>query len=906
MVQRYSSRRQQLDQQFIQNKLQGAVRYDRIAGYFRSSMLEVAGEALEQVEGKVRVICNSDIEVRDVEVSRAAAQHAMRRSWCASDPEKLGDLSKKRFARLYELLATEKLEVRVLPDEVFGLIHGKAGVIHYGSGAATSFLGSVNESLTAWKLNYELRWEDDDLDSVNWVQEEFDALWSHPLATPLSEFVIEDIRRIAKRKKIDLTKWKADPDPAAGIVETPVYRKEFGLWAHQKYFVKKAFDAHRRNGARFLLADQVGLGKTIQLALAAMLMALEGDKPVLVLCPKPLMVQWQDELRDLLGMPTAYWDGKRWIDEQGIQYPVGGDAFFKRCPRKVGIVSQGLVTAGSSIIIQLLNLEYECVIVDEAHRARRRNLNENSQHENADPNNLMAFLLDISQRTKSMLLATATPVQLYPIEAWDLLSILAVGSEGVFGRDWSQWYKPDQALPVVMGEREIPSEIGEAWQWMRNPFPEEDEGREFKNVRRSLGMSFNDEIAPAEAIDQLRQTTVSRLRTLALTFGQDHNPFIRRIIRRTRGYLESQINEETGEPFLKKVEIKLFGEGDDEAIILPPYLTDAYQSAERFCNLLSSRVRGAGFFKTLLLRRIGSTIHAGQNTIEKMLEDWNIATSEAMDSSEEDDEEERISHQTRTEMKDLTAEETQELRRCLQALEANRDRDPKYHKVVQLLLDEKWIDRGCIVFSQYFDSIWWLAEQLSFDVLKDEVIGIYAGGARSGFMKEGRFTRVQRDEIKAMVQRGEVRLLLGTEAASEGLNLQRLGTLINLDLPWNPTRLEQRKGRIQRIGQERDTVFVYNMRYKDSVEDRVHQLLSSRLEGIHSMFGQIPDILKDAWIDVALGEVEDAKKLIASVHPAHPFDNRYSQVEMIDWESCSTVLDSESVVDTLRMGWNRG
>jgi superfamily II DNA/RNA helicase len=61
-----------------------------------------------------------------------------------------------------------------------------------------------------------------------------------------------------------------------------------------------------------------------------------------------------------------------------------------------------------------------------------------------------------------------------------------------------------------------------------------------------------------------------------------------------------------------------------------------------------------------------------------------------------------------------------------------------------------------------------------------------------------------------MVRTGEIRLLLGTDAASEGLNLQRLGTLINLDLPWNPTRLEQRKGRIQRIGQLKDTVHVKN------------------------------------------------------------------------------------------------
>jgi len=107
-----------------------------------------------------------------------------------------------------------------------------------------------------------------------------------------------------------------------------------------------------------------------------------------------------------------------------------------------------------------------------------------------------------------------------------------------------------------------------------------------------------------------------------------------------------------------------------------------------------------------------------------------------------------------------------------------------------------------------------------------------------------------------------LRLILGTDAASEGINLQRLGTLINLDLPWNPTRLEQRKGRIQRIGQVRDAVLVFNMRYRDSVEDRVHELLSDRLENIFQMFGQVPDVLEDIWVNVALGEIEEAKKLL--------------------------------------------
>lgn len=78
--------------------------------------------------------------------------------------------------------------------------------------------------------------------------------------------------------------------------------------------------------------------------------------------------------------------------------------------------------------------------------------------------------------------------------------------------------------------------------------------------------------------------------------------------------------------------------------------------------------------------------------------------------------------------------------------------------------------------------------------LPEERIGIYSGESRSGVMHQGLFQRLAREEIKQMVCRGELCLIIGTDAASEGLNLQRLGTLINLDLPWNPTRLEQRKG----------------------------------------------------------------------------------------------------------------
>ncbi len=150
---------------------------------------------------------------------------------------------------------------------------------------------------------------------------------------------------------------------------------------------------------------------------------------------------------------------------------------------------------------------------------------------------------------------------------------------------------------------------------------------------------------------------------------------------------------------------------------------------------------------------------------------------------------------------------------------------------------------------------------------------------------------------------GTYRLLVGTDAASEGLNLQKLGTLINLDLPWNPTRLEQRKGRIQRIGQARDEVYMYNLRYRGSVEDRVHDLLSTRLQAIHDLFGQLPDTLEDVWVNVALRDEAKAREVIDAVPASHPFELRYDRIEKVDWESCARVLDRESQLEALRVGW---
>lgn len=918
MINRYSSRLTKLDEGFLNKKLKNARNYDRIAGYFCSSILEVAGENIEAVSGKVRIICNSNLEKEDVDIAVKAQQ--MKQEWCEYGPEEKysSPAAQDRLSRLYRLLASGKLEVRVIPDEVYGLMHGKAGVITYNDGSKTSFLGSINETKSAFSLNYELVWEDNSDEAVKWVQEEFDYFWNNKYAVNLCDFVIKDIDRISKRRIVPLHDWREQNDEKIGeaAAETPVFRTEFGLWEHQKYFVERAFREHQKpGGARLLLADQVGLGKTVQLAMSAKLMALYGDKPILIIVPKTLVFQWQDEMMSLLDMPSAVWNGHGWQDETGYFYQSEGAKSILRCPRRVGIISQGLVARRTEAADYLKQQTYECIIVDECHRARRRNATKDPDRNRADANYLLRFLNEITFKTKSMLLATATPVQVNTIEAFDLLNVLALPNEKVLGDRYSKWRcVPQTMLDMVCGEKDVPNQESAMWDIMRDPLPERSKDTVVINsIRDALDVPDDKYVLGPEVYSEARPSTREKIRSLytAGDFVHNYNPYLRCIVRRTRDYLENTINPETGEPYLKKIEVKLYGEEDREALELRGYLRQAYELAQQFCEMISARVKGGGFLSTLILKRIGSTICAGESTAKKMLawtEEGRKILEDEFDVDFEDDDLGEIDQNS--EVKDLKPEEIDVLRDLVKVLSLNRDNDPKCNRVLDILTkgtggrDTPWMKSGCILFSQYYDSAHFLAEYLS-SQLSDVNIGLYAGGDKSGVFLNGQFEKKEKDDIKRAVKSHEIRILVGTDAASEGLNLQTLSTLINLDLPWNPTRLEQRKGRIQRIGQVSDTVRIYNMRYKDSVEDKVHKVLSGRLNGIYNMFGQIPDTLEDVWIDIATNNEEKAKERIDMIPKKNPFKLKYEERpgKTEDWASCEAVLDKQDVKQQLLKGW---
>lgn len=899
LINRFSSRRQPLDKAFLAERLRAAKSYKRIAGYFRSSLFELVGEEIGNIPD-VRIVCNSDLDPNDVAISKAAAREtALKEQWNSVSPGVEALLRRGQYRKLYDLLSSGKVQVRVVPkNETF--LHGKAGVIEGPDGKKTCFLGSINETRSAFTKNYEILWEDTSPEGVRWVEEEFEALWEH--AYPLPEAIVEEVKRVADRVEVHFQDLKDQDLPAAVFAEAPIYRGGEQLQPWQRSFVTKFLQDRETYGkTRLLLADDVGLGKTLSLAASAIVGALLGDGPVLILCPSTLTIQWQVEIKDRLGVPSAVWDqSKVWVDPDGHAISGQGIEYVTRCPYQVGIVSTGLVIHGSPEADLLLQQKYGTIILDEAHRARRKGGLGETQGEYT---NLLQFMARAGDRTKHLLLGTATPTQTEVYELWDLLKVLNGGADFVLGREYvSIWANWEKALPFVKGDAR-PSSEREAWELARNPLPPACENVNFAGLRERMGLPDNVFFSsdPFSSLDCMAQETVRQM--MAPGFFKDNNPIVRHTVLRRRSTLEDL-------GLLDKIGVNIHpdpalgpagypGQSFEGQALLTNHPFDlAYEAAEAFSESLGRRLNAAGFIKSLLLQRICSSFASGKATAQRMLDKRPL----------EDDEDAALLSNA---FDGITPTEASYLRTIIAELSRPEARDPKLSAVKYFLTEHKvegktWLEHGCIIFSQYFDTADWVTSELA-KFLPDELIAIYAGAGKSRLYRNTDSTPVSRETIKKAVKAREIRLVVATDAASEGLNLQALGTLINVDLPWNPSRLEQRLGRIKRIGQVRSLVDMLNLVYRDTRDQKVYQVLSKRFKDRYDIFGSLPDVIDTKWID-SIEELE--KKMDEYIHlrrkTQNAFDLRYQTDIKPDenrWETCSRVLARSDIIQRLAKPW---
>ncbi|MFC4360253.1 helicase-related protein [Halobium salinum] len=236
-----------------------------------------------------------------------------------------------------------------------------------------------------------------------------------------------------------------------------------------------------------------------------------------------------------------------------------------------------------------------------------------------------------------------------------------------------------------------------------------------------------------------------------------------------------------------------------------------------------------------------------QQVVMETLAEYDLDDSEALDELEgnlEDADLAEIIPNVTDEGLHLLEQEIDELESFVDELAAI-DQDPKIGQLIEDLneLDREGHNRA-IVFTQYADTMDFIRQSLV--SIHGETVATYSGRGGEVYDGEsGEWIQVGKERVKREFSsdEGHVDILVCTDSASEGLNLQECGALINYDLPWNPMRVEQRIGRIDRIGQRFDEVAILNYSYEDTVETDIYDRLDDRIGLFENVVGEMQPIL---------------------------------------------------------------
>ena len=272
------------------------------------------------------------------------------------------------------------------------------------------------------------------------------------------------------------------------------------------------------------------------------------------------------------------------------------------------------------------------------------------------------------------------------------------------------------------------------------------------------------------------------------------------------------------------------------------YIASTYNQAG------ASERTAVGFVMTIYRRRLASSFRALRKTLQNHLDaiaagnqallmglDEDVPDDEAVDEVLDSDDLAALERAA------LAAEEEADIQGLLLRI-GQLPPDSKLESL-KSTLDELRQDgyRQAMVFTQYTDTMDFLRETLR----KDADFGLMCFSGRGGEIPsaDGSWRRIGRDDAKRRFRDGEADILLCTDAAAEGLNFQFCGALINYDLPWNPMRVEQRIGRIDRLGQQNRIIRIVNLHYEGTVETDVYRALRSRIGLFETVVGRLQPIL---------------------------------------------------------------
>jgi superfamily II DNA or RNA helicase len=311
------------------------------------------------------------------------------------------------------------------------------------------------------------------------------------------------------------------------------------------------------------------------------------------------------------------------------------------------------------------------------------------------------------------------------------------------------------------------------------------------------------------------------------------------------------------------------------------------------------RARAIGFLMSLYQRRLASSAYAVRCSLEKRarrLEEAlkrahelareappdlpDVDELEEMDEAERERVEQMIEAVTLAKNNEQVRREVEELRQLAQkaqAVEAS-GKEAKLAKLNALLRERGFFDnpdQRLLIFTEFKDTLDYLVAQLKAWGFR---VGFIHGGMKIGSRNEPG-TRLY---VEQQFREGAIQVLVATEAAGEGINLQVCNILFNYDIPWNPNRLEQRMGRIHRYGQRKDCL-IFNFVAANTIEGRVLEQLLEKLQKIRdaldddAVFNVVGEVLTPAHIERVLrdyyagrlGDADLEERLLRDVDEEH-------------------------------------
>jgi superfamily II DNA or RNA helicase len=580
---------------------------------------------------------------------------------------------------------------------------------------------------------------------------------------------------------------------------------------------------------RIILADEVGLGKTIEAGIYIKeMMARNLAERILIVVPATLVKQWQFEMQNKFNIEFTIYDGKK-IKElkksgthrsaEQLQNPFYYD----------NLIICSLQFARNRKYINLLSqISWDIVVFDESHHLRRYLINATTGNYRETLNFDLARNLSLT--TESLLLLSATPLQLHSFELYSLIELIQREAFDNFS-DFEHFRKN---MPFINLLTVNVNQIDKL-----NNFEVKNTIKLLKNLNH-----INKTKSDNEILDELKNEDYKF--NLLKKIEKDHtlSQFLIRN-RKKNVFSEDFINERVVKTILvnpTKPELDLYKE-------IRLYLAKIYNTSTNKENI------GIGFIITTLQKLLTSSKYAFLKSLERRIEQIERQKSLSIEMKilrEEDPEYYEVELEDEYIDSEITFNGENESTKRVEkaALDyLNQEKilrdfytklnalpyDSKCQKLVELVnkIYNQNPNEKILIFTQFVDTLLYLKELLS-SQNEDYYVETFYGGLDKN-EKDEAVERFRTSEKFAM--------LISTEIGGEGRNFQFARILINYDLPWNPMKLEQRIGRLDRIGQKSKKIYIYNFYLEGTIETDIMFALDKRIHLFEESIGQLEPII---------------------------------------------------------------